>query len=1624
MESQEKQPISIRSMLWRGFKRLLLVLLILWIVLTIAIQIPAIQGFIIDRFTNQISKRTQTTIRAEGFRLKLFNSISLNDFYIEDHNGDTLLFANDFELEFENPIYSYLQGKDFLIKGVKLNSGGFYQRKLKGETLTNLEVFLDALGYSSDENQSQDKSSEGLGIAIDLNEIVLQNAEFVRQDSVVGSYQRFALKDGLIIPDRIDFDNRTIIVKDIILETPQIELYSFPGTLMEFEEEARVNTLDPKGVGPDPWLFQSRQMSISEGVFRRYNYLKEANRSAGYNALDFNRLDLDNIFIDISDFNLYNWNFDGCLNQLSGETSSGFDIENFSANYIHVDTGIVDLEGVQLETPGSEIIADVELTYSGFSAFREFVDEVDIAFVSQQAEVQISDLMQFVPRLNSVRFFRESKNQLIKLRGNINGPVNKLNGKDVILEVGEFSRLDGNFSSTNLSEGDKAYLKASIDRSTSSIQDLSRIIPGFSTPENFQNLGRLNFSGKFEGSFKDFSAEGDLMTDIGQAGMKINMDVREGADQARYSGGLELINFDLGAFSENEDLGIIDLYADVREGQGLRLESLSTRILATVEGFSYKGYTLNNFNMNGTFDGPLFNGKFDILDEFLDFSFRGKVDLSGELPQIDIDAKIGQMHLGELQLTEKDIQVSGDVVARIDNYKLNKLDARIELKDFTLIQNDTIFHEIDSLSAVSRQLNGNRREIQVDAPQLDFSLQGIYKPTHLWPSFKHKFQNAYPEYAEFLDVKYDTTKISPQNFSMTLNIHDTENWLQLIQPDLDSIYSSNTTLFWDDEQDSIYFESFIPHFRKGNQDFHEAYVYLNYRSGLSNLVSYIDSASFGERFGLESFTGQFDLNADTLFWSLNLWDENRSEDRFNFDGKSFLIDSNFALQLIDENLEFFYDSWTVNPKNVTQVNREFIRLEDFDMTFEDRTINLNSINDQGLSVGIENIELSLVNDILVSEKFYFGGLLSATIYKPNIYETSALRGDLNIFDLLVNGDEYGDFKVSTSSKLEDDPLRVSGALEHPDHGINFDGFLFAEATGITTDFYALDLKLDRLPMKILTYLVQEGISDVEGHLTGKFSVSGKVDQPIIKGEGLISNGAVTIDFLGTRLFIENQLVRFAENSIDASGSEVLDIYGNPARLTGGITHDYFKDLSLDLFIESDNFLLLNTTEDDEIMYYGHCMGDATVDFSGALNSPNITVNAESKENTRFYLRTDYIEEDVTAGFLRFDDFSDTTDTEKILLDVPKGINFSLNLVANDRAQVEIIIDQKTGDIIRGRGRGNIQFNLNRAGEITMFGDYEITNGQYLFTSQVLIQKPFKVSSGSTIQWTGDPLGANINIKAEYSVFTSPYFLVQEMVTQPDQIQEFQNNTEVILIVELTGPLYSPQLAFSIEFPNLTGPAKSIVENKLTLLESDPNEMYKQAGALIVLNTFVPSAVGGGQALGAAAGVNTLSEFVSSQFSNVLSDILRTAVEDVEFIDDIDLDLNYNVGTDDALRGEGFGITSGQFRVSTTARLFDRVELDVGTNYFVGNANSVGATESGTFFTGNFALQYALTEDRQLMLRVYSLSDQVLEGRRFRSGVGIRHQKEFDSFDSFYSGLENAAQKLRLMPSPSEEEVSD
>jgi hypothetical protein len=52
--------------------------------------------------------------------------------------------------------------------------------------------------------------------------------------------------------------------------------------------------------------------------------------------------------------------------------------------------------------------------------------------------------------------------------------------------------------------------------------------------------------------------------------------------------------------------------------------------------------------------------------------------------------------------------------------------------------------------------------------------------------------------------------------------------------------------------------------------------------------------------------------------------------------------------------------------------------------------------------------------------------------------------------------------------------------------------------------------------------------------------------------------------------------------------------------------------------------------------------------------------------------------------------------------------------------VLLIFDRKIGDIITGTGSGNIKMDISPLGNFTMYGNYIISKGSYLFTLKNVI----------------------------------------------------------------------------------------------------------------------------------------------------------------------------------------------------------------------------------------------------------------------------------------------------------------
>ena len=123
---------------------------------------------------------------------------------------------------------------------------------------------------------------------------------------------------------------------------------------------------------------------------------------------------------------------------------------------------------------------------------------------------------------------------------------------------------------------------------------IKELIPNFNPPSNFDHLGNVDFNGRFDGFFHSFTAYGYLKSDIGDAELDMELDFVEGLDKATYKGNMNLIDFDLGGWTSNPELGRINFKSEVDKGFGLTAETAQADLDGTISSFYFRDYLYEN----------------------------------------------------------------------------------------------------------------------------------------------------------------------------------------------------------------------------------------------------------------------------------------------------------------------------------------------------------------------------------------------------------------------------------------------------------------------------------------------------------------------------------------------------------------------------------------------------------------------------------------------------------------------------------------------------------------------------------------------------------------------------------------------------------------------------------------------------------------------------------------------------------------------------------------------------------------------------------------------------------------------------------------------------------------------
>jgi hypothetical protein len=176
------------------------------------------------------------------------------------------------------------------------------------------------------------------------------------------------------------------------------------------------------------------------------------------------------------------------------------------------------------------------------------------------------------------------------------------------------------------------------------------------------------------------------------------------------------------------------------------------------------------------------------------------------------------------------------------------------------------------------------------------------------------------------------------------------------------------------------------------------------------------------------------------------------------------------------------------------------------------------------------------------------------------------------------------------------------------------------------------------------------------------------------------------------------------------------------------------------------------------------------------------------------------------------------------------------------------------------------------------------------------------------------------------------------------------------------------------------------------VKADKNELNRQVFGLVVLKSFLPNEVGiSGNAV-IQTYANTMTEMISNQLSLYVTGLVSEIVTDVDFLSGVDFNFNYQpfaeIATDPSL---ATGVTS-ELQVNTQSQvsLFNQ-------NFVVGAGGGVNSVSSGTYFTGDFVIEYIVSDDGRLRLKAYNRSDPDINGNRNKSGVGVSYSLEFNTF---------------------------
>ncbi|HSF52163.1 MAG TPA: translocation/assembly module TamB domain-containing protein, partial [Algoriphagus sp.] len=1112
---------------------------------------------------------------------------------------------------------------------------------------------------------------------------------------------------------------------------------------------------------------------------------------------------------------------------------------------------------------------------------------------------------------------------------------------------------------------------------------------GITLPEH------INLSANASGKLDDVLAKLDLKTDLGN--ILLNGSYQNNETLAFYAD-LEVDQLQLGGILDNPGLDTVSFQLSAN-GSGTNLNDLNAELTSSFERLRINGNDYSGLELEGQLD----NGKGDVHmwleDEFLNFDLLTNLELDSNQSVIDLNLDLKGIDLYELgfagESTRAKLQLQANFVGNPSNFDLTT-----SLKDAVVVY-DQRTYPVGALDLNAR-IREDSTSVSIQSLILNGSLQSNTSPDSLITAVTQHFK-------QHLD-ELDSIGVASGNITMLLDltINQAPILNQVLLQGLEQLDSARIKMDFSQPEDRLIASVDFPYVKYGDTEVDSLGIRINSNNeNLDLAFGFLALNSSPLAMDRTYFTGE--LQQSRLYFDFN---------SFTGEEKSFHIASDFgysgdtlSIHVSPENLLVSSREWNITENNLIQIADQFVNLEDFRFFNENEELSirddLSDITEEHLAIEFNNFNLETFTSLLNPEELIAAGFVNGRLVLENPFGAPGILGELKVDSLKVLETPLGNLSLNATSETFRDYI-LAMSLKDGGMDLDLDGNFQANEAGGTFD---VELNLNQIDMEVIAGLSRGELREGSGNISGLIEASGTTLDPQYSGEITFYQAAFIVSQLNANYLLANETINLDNDGVYFNNFTIQDENKNSFQIDGSVLTESFINPSFDLTLTANNFSVVNSTREDNDLFYGKGILDADVTVTGDLTLPKVVANLTVKEDTELTIiipesQLDLVERDGVVVFVnREDPYDILTRQADETASAFVGYDIRAILQTDPEATFRIVVDERSGDNLLVAGQADLNLEINPNGRITLSGNYEIQSGHYEMSLYNLVSRKFSIGEGSRITWNGEPMDATLGITAIYEIKTSSSELMSSQLTSSSggSLNQYLQELPFLVYLNVNGELLRPEISFRLDMPEAQrGALGGNVYSRVLQVNEQEDELNKQVFSLLVLNRFFPSTGSDGSGGGTEAiARSSASQVLSGQLNALSSNLLGKSGVELDF--DLDSFTDYQGETPEERT---------QLNVSASKQMFDdRLVVQVGSQFDVegGSSNS----QQSNAILGNVSVEYLLTENRRWRLRGFQKNEfeSIVDGPLIVTGFGVIFNREFNTFRELWKGSVENQNKL-------------